>query len=65
MKVVKPPHSNLAYFMRNDILHSATMSEGIVDIQSIRVFDFFDDESDWEEGLIAIELLTKETDEHD
>jgi len=60
MKVVAPKGSNIGYFKRNGILCTASITGSGLDLSTMQTFDFFDDESDWEEGMTALDILEKD-----
>jgi hypothetical protein len=59
MLVVAPKGSKVGYFKRNGILCTAEISEHKLDLTTTQAFDFFDDNSDWQEAMTALELLEK------
>ena len=65
MKVVAPKGSDVGYFKRNGILHSAPFSEAGLDLSGFCVVDFFSDSTDWQEAMTALEILEKSEAEDD
>ena len=59
MRVVSPKGSNVGYFKRNGILCTADILGGQLDLASTQVFDFFDDNADWQEAMNALDILEK------
>ena len=59
MRVIAPKGSNVGYFKRNGILCSASIVGRQLDLETAQAFDFFDDKSDWQEAMTALEILEK------
>ena len=60
MLVVAPKGSKVGYFKRNGILCTAEIyADKTLDLTTTQAFDFFDDNSDWQEAMTALELLEK------
>ena len=60
MKVVAPKGSNVGYFKRNGILHTAPLVKGKLDLGGYAIVDFLDDDTDWEEAMTALEILEQD-----
>ena len=65
MKVVSPKGSDIGYFKRNGILHSAPMIGEKMDLKHWSIVDFMDDETDWQEAMTALEILEKDEEQED
>lgn len=59
MRVVAPRGSKIGYFFRNGILCSADIIDRKLDLETAQTFDFFDDNTDWQEAMNALEILEK------
>ena len=59
MRVVSPKNSNVGFFLKKNKLFFAMMVDGKLDLNTARKFDFFDDESDWEEAMNAMDILKR------
>lgn len=66
MRVVAPRNGkNIAYFMKQGILCSASMDvlEGRLDMDTMIVVDYFNENTDMEEAFNALSLLEKYNEE--
>lgn len=64
MRVVSPKGSEVGYFRSpSGILHVAPMVGRKLDMSQTLVVDFFDDNIDWEEAMVALNMLEEYDDE--